>query len=161
MFPCLGVLSRDVRSGEAPTCVSIQVHSLDRTSNRCEKVRARGTPFDCPMYCDQILALFTAEDVKLAEFFRRLTAQFGEQTLPHVRVFAWHTKFVEGRCHVENEDRDRRPRKNITAATSRVGQLVEGYRRLTTSGTASEVGISYGSTFSILTEVLGFCEECP
>lgn len=108
-----------------------------------------------------IIKFLAAEGVKPAEILRRLTVQFGEETLSRARVFAWHKQFVEGRDRVQNESHDRRPRSSITADNiSRVRQLIEGDRRLTTSAIASEVGISYGSTFSILTEELGFRKVC-
>lgn len=108
-----------------------------------------------------VIKFLAAEGVKPAEILRRLTAQFGEETLSRARVFAWHKQFVEGRERVENECHDRRPRTSITAGNiDSVRQLVEGDRRLTTSDIAIEVGISYGSTYSILSEELGYRKVC-
>lgn len=108
-----------------------------------------------------VIKFLAAEGVKPAEILRRLTAQFGEETLSRARVFAWHKQFVEGRERVENESHDRRPRTSITAGNiDSVRQLVEGDRRLTTSDIAIEVGISYGSTYSILSEELGYRKVC-
>jgi histone-lysine N-methyltransferase SETMAR len=42
----------------------------------------------------------------------------------------------------------------------RVQQLLEGDRRLTVADIAGEVGISYGSTFAIITDELGFRKVC-
>lgn len=68
---------------------------------------------------------------------------------------------MEGRDRVENESHDRRPRTSITANNiSSVRRLIEDDRRRTTSEIASEVGISYGSTYSILTEELGYRKVC-
>lgn len=108
-----------------------------------------------------VIKFLAAEGVKPAEILRRLTAQFGEETLSRARVFAWHKHFVEGRERVENESHDRRPRTSITAGNiDSVRQLVEGDRRLTTSDIAIKVGISYGSTYSILSEELGYRKVC-
>ncbi|XP_057658478.1 histone-lysine N-methyltransferase SETMAR-like [Diorhabda carinulata] len=108
-----------------------------------------------------VIKFLAAEGVKPAEILRRLTAQFGEKTLSRARVFAWHKQFVEGRERVENESHDRRPRTSITAGNiDSVRQLVEGDRRLTTSDIAIKVGISYGSTYSILSEELGYRKVC-
>ncbi|XP_073972912.1 protein GVQW3-like [Rhodnius prolixus] len=108
-----------------------------------------------------IIKFLAAEGVKPAEILRRLTAQFGEETLSRARVFAWHKQFVEGRDRVENESHDRRPRTSITANNiSSVRRLIEDDRRRTTSEIASEVGISYGSTYSIVTEELGYRKVC-
>lgn len=109
-----------------------------------------------------VIKFLAAEGVKPAEILRRLTAQFGEETLSRARVFAWHKQFVEGRERVENESHDRRPRTSITAGNiDSVRQLVEGDRRLTTSDIAIEVGISYGSTYSILSKELGYRNARP
>lgn len=108
-----------------------------------------------------IIKFLAAEGAKPTEILRRLTAQFGEETLSRARVFAWHKQFVEGRDRVENESHDRRPRTSIKANNiSSVRRLIEDDRRRTTSEIASEVGISYGSTYSILTEELGYRKVC-
>lgn len=81
-----------------------------------------------------IIKFLAAEGVKPAEILRRLTAQFGEETLSRARVFAWHKQFVGGRDHVENESHNRRPRTSITANNIRsVARLIEDDRRHTTS----------------------------
>lgn len=108
-----------------------------------------------------IIKFLAAEGVKPAEILRRLTAQFGKETLSRARVFAWHKQFVDGRHHVENESHNRRPRTSITENNiSCVRRLIEDDKRLTTSEIASKVGISYGSTYSILTEELGYRKVC-
>jgi hypothetical protein len=68
---------------------------------------------------------------------------------------------VEGREHVENEGHDRRPRNRVTENNiRRVQQLLEGDRRLTVAEIAGAVGISYGSTFAIITDELEFRKVC-
>jgi histone-lysine N-methyltransferase SETMAR len=42
----------------------------------------------------------------------------------------------------------------------RVQQLLEGDRRLTVAEIADEAGISYGSTFAIITDELGYRKVC-
>jgi hypothetical protein len=76
-------------------------------------------------------------------------------------VFAWHKQSMEGRKHVENEGHDHRPRTSVTENNiRRVQQVLEGDRRLTVAEIAGEVGISYGSTFAIITDKLGFRKVC-
>lgn len=49
-----------------------------------------------PSVAQRIIIKFLArEGVKPAEILRRLTAQFGEQTLSRARVFAWHKEFTQ------------------------------------------------------------------
>ena len=93
------------------------------------------------------------EGVNPPKIFGRLTKQFKGETLSRARVFAWHKKFVEGRERVENERHDRRTRTSITDNNiRRVRQHLEGDRRLTVMEIANEVGISCGSTFSIIND---------
>ncbi|KAJ8948248.1 hypothetical protein NQ318_013236 [Aromia moschata] len=100
------------------------------------------------------------EGIKPAEILRRLTAQFGDETLSRPRVFAWHKEFGQGREKVENEAHNRRPRTSITEDNIRaIRQLVEGDRCLTVAEISSVVGIRYGSAQAIITDQLGFRKE--
>lgn len=71
-------------------------------------------------------------------------------------MFDWYEHLVEGREHVENESHDRLPRTSITAKNIRRVQLLESDRRLTIIKIPNEVGTSYVSTFSIITDELEF-----
>lgn len=103
-----------------------------------------------------IIKFLTRERVKPSEIFQRLTAQFGDQTLSRTRVFAWHKEFQEGRERVENEEHDRRPRSSITDENIQaVRDILEDDRRVTVSEIAEQVGVSYGSCQTIITEHLG------
>jgi len=86
-----------------------------------------------PSIAQRVIITFLApEGVKPAEILRRLTAQFGEETLSRARVFAWHKQFVEGRDRVENESHDRRPRTSVTVnKINSIRQLIEDDRRRT------------------------------
>ena len=108
-----------------------------------------------------IIKFLTRERVKPSEIFQRLTAQFGDQTLSRTRVFAWHKEFQEGRERVENEEHDRRPRSSITDENIQaVRDILEDDRRVTVSEIAEQVGVSYGSCQTIITEHLGFRKVC-
>jgi hypothetical protein len=108
-----------------------------------------------------IIKFLFREGVKPAEILRRLTEQFKEETLSRARVFVWHKQFVESHEHVENEGHDRRPRNRVTENIRRVQQLLEGDRRLTVAEIAGAVGMSYGSSFAVITDELGFRKVCP
>lgn len=104
-----------------------------------------------------IIKFLTNEGVKPSEIFTRLKAQFGDATLSQNRVYTWVREFRDGRERVENESHDRRPRTSLTNDNIRaVRELIEGDRRLTIEQIVSEVGISYGSVQSIITDQLGF-----
>ncbi|KAJ8954906.1 hypothetical protein NQ318_016846 [Aromia moschata] len=108
-----------------------------------------------------IIKFLSREGIKPAEILRRLTAQFGDETLSRPRVFAWHKEFGQGREKVENEAHNRRPRTSITEDNIRaIRQLVEGDRRLTVAEISSVVGKSYGSAQAIITDQLGFRKVC-
>ncbi|KAJ8950721.1 hypothetical protein NQ318_012802, partial [Aromia moschata] len=111
-----------------------------------------------------IIKFLSREGIKPAEILRRLTAQFGDETLSRPRVFAWHKEFgfttLEEEAKV-NEAHNRRPRTSITEDNIRaIRQLVEGDRRLTVAEISSVVGISYGSAQAIITDQLGFRKVC-
>lgn len=103
-----------------------------------------------------IIKFLTYEKVKPSEILTRLKAQFGDATLSQNRVFTWAREFKGGRERVENESHDRRPRSSLTDDNIRAVQdLIEGDRRFTVEEIASEVGISIGSTHTIISERLG------
>ncbi|XP_073989689.1 histone-lysine N-methyltransferase SETMAR-like [Rhodnius prolixus] len=104
-----------------------------------------------------IIKFLTNEGVKPSEILTRLRAQFGDSTLSQNRVFTWAREFKGGRERVENESHDRRPTTSLTDDNIRaVRELIERDRRLTVEEISTEVGISYGSVQSIITDQLGF-----
>jgi len=93
----------------------------------------------------------------VTDIFRRLSAQFGDQTLSRTRVFAWHKEFKRGRERVENYEHDRRSRTSITDENIRaVRDILEDDRRITVPKIAEQVEISYGSCQTIITKNLQF-----
>ncbi|XP_026316211.1 histone-lysine N-methyltransferase SETMAR-like [Hyposmocoma kahamanoa] len=111
-----------------------------------------------PSVAQRIVIKFLAnERVKPSEIFTRLRAQFGDTTLSQNRVYTWAREFRDGRERVENESHRRRPRSSLTDENiSAVRELIEGDRRLTVQEISSEIGISYGSVQSAITDHLGF-----
>lgn len=108
-----------------------------------------------------IVKFLTTEGVKPSAILRRLQAQFGDKTLKKTQVYSWHKQFLEGREAVENEVHQRRPRTSVTEANIRtVRRLLEDDRRLSVAAIASEVGISFGSAHTIITNDLGFRKVC-
>lgn len=146
--PFRGVMGGGVRSGEsARPC---QFHWSVRHVMSEKQMH--------PSIAQRVIIKFLArEGVKPAEILRRLTVQFGNQTLSRPRVFAWHKKFMVGRKGVENKSHDRRPRTSITKQNiTAIRDLLESDRRLIVPEICSEIGISYGSTQSIIIKDLGF-----
>ena len=104
-----------------------------------------------------IIKFLSLEGVKPAEILRRLTAQFAEKTLSRTQVYDWHKKFSDGRQSVENETHARRPRTSINEANIRaIREMIKGDRRLIIREISTHVGISYGSTQSIISDDLGY-----
>jgi hypothetical protein len=104
-----------------------------------------------------IIKFLSNEGVKSSEIFTRLKAQFGDTTLSQNRVYTWAREFKGGRERVENESHCRRPRSSLTDDNiSAIRELIEGDRRLTIADISSEIGISYGSVQSVITDNLGF-----
>lgn len=104
-----------------------------------------------------IIKFLVCENVKPAEIYRRLHAQFGEATLSWSRVKVWCNEFKQGRERVANQAHPRRPRTSVTNENiARVRELIERDRRFTVLQISEELGVSYGSVQSIIRKQLGF-----
>lgn len=93
---------------------------------------------------------------KPVQIIKALQEVYGNSTPCRAVVYDWIKRFKEGREELEDDPRGGRPstaknQENI----SLVQNLVEQDRRVTIEEIANEVGIAYGSAYSILTETLG------
>lgn len=90
--------------------------------------------------------------LKPIEIFKRFKAWFEDETLPRVRVFAWHNAFLEGRERVENQSH-RRPWTNLFSI---IHDHLEKGRCWTVSEIEYQVGISYRNMQEMITDHLEF-----
>ena len=85
-----------------------------------------------------------------------LTIAYGESTLSKKNVYKWYKLFQEGRENVEDEPRPGRPSTSTTDENvEAVKEIVLKNRRITIREVAEDVGISVGSCYDILSDVLG------
>ncbi|UYV77493.1 hypothetical protein LAZ67_15001262 [Cordylochernes scorpioides] len=72
------------------------------------------------------------------------------------RVFEWYKRFKEGREETADNERSGRPSTSTTPEkVDKVLELVREDRRITVREVAEEVGISFGSTQSIMKDIFG------
>ncbi|UYV80732.1 hypothetical protein LAZ67_19001555 [Cordylochernes scorpioides] len=72
------------------------------------------------------------------------------------RVFEWYKRFKEGREETADNERSGRPSTSTTPKKAdKVLELVREDRRITNREVAEEAGISFGSTQSIMKDILG------
>jgi len=84
-----------------------------------------------------------------------LRTAFGEQCLSPARIFEWHKRFKEGRDSVDGNPRSSRPTTSKTdECVARMQELIRANRRLTIRELSVEVGVSYGTCQTILTQDL-------
>lgn len=92
-----------------------------------------------------IIKFLPHDDVKPAEILQRLTAQFRDETMSMLHVFAWHKQITSGCERVQNESHNHHPWTNTTEQSiDAVHKLLEGDQCLAVSKISSIVGISMG-----------------
>ncbi|UYV69153.1 hypothetical protein LAZ67_6002603 [Cordylochernes scorpioides] len=93
---------------------------------------------------------------KGAEFFWMLQTAYGDAVMRRRRVFEWYKRFKEGREETADNECSGRPSTSTTPGkVDKVLELVREDRRITAKEVAEEAGISFGSTQSIMKDILG------
>ncbi|UYV70649.1 hypothetical protein LAZ67_8000164 [Cordylochernes scorpioides] len=91
-----------------------------------------------------------------AEIFWMLQTAYGDAIMSRRRVFEWYKRFKEGREETADNERSGRPSTSTTPEkVDKVWELVREDRRITVREVAEETGISFGSTQSIMKDILG------
>ncbi|UYV75167.1 hypothetical protein LAZ67_12002719 [Cordylochernes scorpioides] len=81
---------------------------------------------------------------------------YGDAVMSRRRVFEWYKPFKEGREETADNERSGRPSTSTTPEkVDKVLELVREDRRITVREVAEEAGISFGSTQSIMKDILG------
>ncbi|UYV72971.1 hypothetical protein LAZ67_10001333 [Cordylochernes scorpioides] len=93
---------------------------------------------------------------KGAEIFWMLQTGYGDAVMSRKRVFEWYKRFKEGREETADNERSGRSSTSTTPEkVDKVLKLVREDRRITVREVAEEAGISFGSTQSIMKDILG------
>ena len=98
-----------------------------------------------------------AEGVKGAEIHARLCTQYGDNTLPRRSVYEWIEMFKNGRTSVMDTERLGQPSTSTTdekLEEARAIILID--KRVTKEEIALQVGISQGTAYSLVHDILGF-----
>jgi [histone H3]-lysine36 N-dimethyltransferase SETMAR len=94
-------------------------------------------------------------DLSSVEIFQMLQVAFKEQCLSRAVIYLWIKRFKEGRESVKDDERSGRPVTSVVDLNvSIIRDLILEDNRLTIRELADDVGISYGTCQSILTETL-------
>ena len=94
------------------------------------------------------------EGVKPADIYRRLQAQYGDETLNRSKTFEWCKRFKHG-CRSVSDDPSRggsQPTAVIPVNIQRVERLILDYRRITCREIAQEANLSAGTVKTIIYE---------
>lgn len=87
---------------------------------------------------------------------KMLQNTYGGSALSRTQVFSWYKSFREGRTSIENLAHASRPATSVNDENiEKVKKIVSENRRVTVREIASELGISIGSAYSILHDILG------
>ncbi|UYV64521.1 hypothetical protein LAZ67_3001082 [Cordylochernes scorpioides] len=93
---------------------------------------------------------------KGAEIFWMLQTTYGDAVMSRRRVFEWYKRFKESREETADNERSGRPSTSTTPEkVDKVLELVRENRRITVREVAEEARTSFGSTQSIMKDILG------
>ena len=85
-----------------------------------------------------------------------LQTAFGDNCLSRSRIFEWYSRVKEGRTSIEDDPLSGRPTTSRTEELiNSLRDLINTNRRLTIREIAEELGVSYGTCQTIITEDLG------
>jgi len=99
--------------------------------------------------------------VKPVEIHHCMLAQYGQCTMSQRKVFEWVKRFKLCRTHVTGEDRSSRPSTSRTQDhIDKADAMIREDRWIMVSEVAAHLDISYGSTYAILHDDLGYRKVC-
>jgi len=99
-----------------------------------------------------VMKFLVNEGVKPGDIYRRLEAQYGDETLSHSKTFEWCKRFRDGRKSV-SDDPGRggsKPTAVIPVNIQHVERLILDNRRITCRELAQETNLSLGTVNTII-----------
>lgn len=104
-----------------------------------------------------VIRFLWAEGVKGAEIHARLCTQYGNNALPRRSVYEWIEMFENGRTSVMDAERSGRPSTSTTdEKLEEARAIILTDRRVTIEEIALQLGISQGTAYSLVHDILGF-----
>ena len=104
-----------------------------------------------------VIRFLWAEGVKGAEIHARLCTQYGGNSLPRRSVYEWIEMFKNGRTSVMDAERAGQPSTSTTdEKLEETRAIILTERRVTIEEIALQLGISQGTTYSLVHDILGF-----
>lgn len=102
-----------------------------------------------------VIKFLCTEGAKAANIETRLRLVYGDNTLSKRAVYVWVAHFKEGRITIFDEPRSGRPKTSTDEASVQIIQnLLKVDRRVTVADAASTTGLSVGSVYSIIYDIL-------
>jgi len=105
-----------------------------------------------------VMKFLVNEGVKLADIYRRLQAQYGDETLSRSKTFEWFKRFKDG-CKSVSDDPGRggsQPTAVNPVNIQRVERLIMDNRRISCLEIAQETNFSLGTVNTIIHEHMHF-----
>ncbi|GBO11356.1 hypothetical protein AVEN_111355-1 [Araneus ventricosus] len=108
-----------------------------------------------------LIRFLAAEGVGGREMYRQMKAVYGEYSLSRSTVVEWRKRFLEGRALLEDDARPGQANRVITPEMiAEVHDLVLNNRRVTMDEIHRLLGISVGTTHTIMHQHLKFRKIC-
>jgi len=106
----------------------------------------------------EMMKFLVNEGVKPADIYRRLQAQYGDETLSHSKTFEWCKCFKDGRTSISDDPGHggSQPTAVIPVNIQRVERLILDNRCITCHEIAQETNLSVGTVNTIIYEHLHF-----
>ena len=98
-----------------------------------------------------VMKFLENEGVKPAHIYRRLQAQYGDETLSRSKIFEWCKRFKDGRTYVIDDPGrgGSQPTAVIPMNIQRMERLILDNRRITCREIAQETNLSKGTVYRI------------
>lgn len=103
-----------------------------------------------------VIKFLCKEGCTATEIHLRMTNVYGSECPSYATVTRWFNEFKRGRTEIQDDQRSGRPTTSTDWDHSAQAELlIMNNRRIKVSEIASELNISYGSTFTIIHDILG------
>lgn len=108
-----------------------------------------------------VIEFLFLEGVEPKIIHERLLKVYKESSPSQATVYNWVAEFKRGRTHLEDDERSGRPKSASTPENiTQIQDIIYEDRRVAVDDIVDTLGISHGSVYHILTDVLGMRKIC-